>query len=203
MAASLSLHSRTFQDEANLSDYIWSNTASSIAQPDPKSSSKKASDPVEMKAKGYSPLVQRVCSEFDAALGKMLDDLTFYVSQNCDKGQSVTLNPLDLTADDSSAEPFDLAADNGQILAFAQQAVAESFGNMVTSIASKFIDVDAQGKKPSEMFAFMYKFTLFHSRLSAGIPSILGPVLPGHARPMPEPGEGVLCPLEIGDSLNR
>ena len=146
----MSLHFRTFQDEANLSDYIWSNTASSIAQPDPKSSSKKASDPVGMKAKGFSPLVQRVCSEFDAALGKMLDDLAFYVSQNCDKGQiSVTLNPLDLTAgDDSSAGPFDLAADNGQILAFAQQAVAESFGNMVTSIASKFIDVDAQGKKP-------------------------------------------------------
>ena len=140
----MSLHFRTFQDEANLSDYIWSNTASSIAQPDPKS--KKASDPVEMKAKGYSPLVQRVCSEFDAALGKMLDDLTFYVSQNGDRGQiSLTLNPLDLTAGDSSAGPFDLAADNGQILAFAQQAVAESFGNMVTSIASKFIDVDAQG----------------------------------------------------------
>ena len=142
----MSPHFRTFQDEANLSDYIWSNTASSIAQPDPKS--KKASDPVGMKAKGYSPLVQRVCSEFDAALGKMLDDLAFYVSENCDKGQiSVTLNPLDLTAGDSSAGPFDLAADNGQILAFAQQAVAESFGNMMTSIASKFIDVDAQGKK--------------------------------------------------------
>ena len=110
-----------------------------------------------MKAKGFSPLVQRVCSEFDAALGKMLDDLAFYVSQNCDKGQiSVTLNPLDLTAgDDSSAGPFDLAADNGQILAFAQQAVAESFGNMVTSVASKFIDVDAQGKKCLEMFAFV------------------------------------------------
>ena len=144
----MSPHFRTFQDEANLSDYIWSNTASSIAQPDPKS--KKASDPVGMKAKGFSPLVQRVCSEFDAALGKMLDDLAFYVSQSPDKGQiSVTLNPLDLTADDSSAVPFDLAADNGQILAFAQQAVGESFGNMVTSIASKFIDVDAQGKNYS------------------------------------------------------
>ena len=138
------------QKEANLSEYIWSNTASSIAQPDPRSrssSTKAASDPVGMKAKGFSPLVQKVCSEFDAALGRMLDDLAFYVVDQSrrEKGPSGTLNPLELTADDSNAEPFDLAADNEHILLFAQQAVAESFGNMVTSIASKFIDVDAEG----------------------------------------------------------
>ena len=100
-----------------------------------------------MKAKGFSPLVQKVCSQFDAALGRMLDDLAFYVVNQSrrEKGPSGTLNPLELTADDSNAEPFDLAADNEHILLFAQQAVAESFGNMVTSIASKFIDVDAEG----------------------------------------------------------
>ena len=98
-----------------------------------------------MKAKGYSPLVQRICSQFDAALGRMLDDLTFYVNQATNKGQGVSLSPFELTADNAKAEPFDLAADNEHILAFAQQAVAESFGKMVTSIASKFIDVDAEG----------------------------------------------------------
>ena len=98
-----------------------------------------------MKAKGYSPLVQRICSQFDAALGRMLDDLTFYVNQATNKGQAVSLSPFELTGDNAKAEPFDLAADNEHILAFAQQAVAESFGKMVTSIASKFIDVDAEG----------------------------------------------------------
>ena len=140
---------RTLQSEANLSEYIWSHTVSSIAQPDPRSrtsSTKAASDPVGMKAKGFSPLVQKICSEFDVALGRMLDDLAFYVvNQSREKGPSGTLNPLELTADDSNAEPFDLAADNEHILLFAQQAVAESFGNMVTSIASKFIDVDVEG----------------------------------------------------------
>ena len=99
-----------------------------------------------MKAKGYSPLVQRICSQFDAALGRMLDDLTFYVNQATNKEQAVSLSPYELTiADNAKAEPFDLAADNEHILVFAQQAVAESFGKMVTSIALKFIDVDAEG----------------------------------------------------------
>ena len=75
----LSTMPSSLQKESNLSEYIWSNSATSIAQPDSRSA--KASDPVGMKAKGYSPLVQKICSQFDAALSRMLDDLAFYVNQ--------------------------------------------------------------------------------------------------------------------------
>ena len=138
---------------------MWTNTPVSVAKPDAcgqKSTraAAKASDGVEMKAKGYSPLVQKICSEFDAALRRKLDDLTFYVNQaaastaGCDKGRGEPLNPLELAAaeDSGAAEAaFDLAADNEQILVFAQQAVAESFYKMIETVATKFIDVEAEG----------------------------------------------------------
>ena len=145
---------RVLQNEGDLSRYLWANTPASVAKPDPggqKSTraAAKASDGVEMKAKGFSPLVQKICSEFDAALRRTLDDLTFYVSQDgrSVEGRGEPLSTLELVSDDSVAAEaaFDLAADNEQILVFAQQAVAESFYGMIETVATKFIDVEAEG----------------------------------------------------------
>jgi hypothetical protein len=128
-------------EEADLSEFLWSDggVVPSV-QIGPRKQQTKPS-PMEMKAKGFSPLVQKIVAQFDSTLERMLQDLSLYVrtdeKDEVKREIAFILEQPDLKAKN---HPFDLYADNDHILIFVQQAVSDKFSEMLGHIRTKYVD---------------------------------------------------------------
>ncbi|KAK7792119.1 hypothetical protein R5R35_009650 [Gryllus longicercus] len=70
---------RCIQPEHDLRWFIWKEQASDLPQSDGNGGFKPTARGLLMKAKGYSPCIEKLCGKFDSLLQAILNDVYYYV----------------------------------------------------------------------------------------------------------------------------
>ncbi len=146
-----------FATEQDLSAFLWSEGnlteveySSKFGGGDAKSSyppSKPSS--LELKAYGYSPRVQDLCSQLDSLLGRLLDDLAPYVVPPPAKEEQSLLFH-DVMEQNKKNEPFDLCSDAQSILSSAQDCSASHLRQMLEHVTERYLDKKEEEKEGEE-----------------------------------------------------
>lgn len=160
----------SYESETDLSEYLWSesnlNEVTSIPKFEIQSQSLRFSKPtsLELKAHGYSPQVQEMCSQVDAMLDTLIKDISVFIKGSKDQDHKESLLLFSEPETNKVVEPFELTADNGPILQSVQEVAMQQTKEMVSYIAKKHVDVEAVERKPGLL--------LFLGRLYQAFPEL-------------------------------
>ncbi|GLH04216.1 Conserved oligomeric Golgi complex subunit 1 [Gryllus bimaculatus] len=102
---------RCIQPEHDLRWFIWKEQASDLPQSDGNGGFKPTARGLLMKAKGYSPCIEKLCAKFDSLLQAILNDVYYYVGGKQDS--TIILKSEKFSDSDDLQEHLKIASGQG------------------------------------------------------------------------------------------